>query len=103
MTIDIERLLKHKTALTFNARQFLIISILHYNGIINNEKMKAMLKNVCKHQNKFHNVYHCRINNKWYNKMYKYDILQDVLNTMDVPIKSMEFSELQPYVELFIR
>lgn len=103
MTINIEELLKHKTALTFNARQSLIISILHYNGIINDEKMKAMLKNVCKHQNKFHNVYHCRINNKWYNKMYKYNILQDVLNTMDVPLKSMEFSELQPYVELFIR
>lgn len=101
MIINIEELLKQKTALTFQIRQFLIISILHHNKIINDERMKAMLKNIKKYSNKYHKNYHCRINNKWYNNSYKYDVLQDIFDTTELPIKSLEYKDLFPYVQLF--
>lgn len=101
MTINIEELLKQKTALTFQIRQFLIISILHHNKIINDERMKAMLGSIKKYPNKYHKNYHCRINNKWYNNMYKYNVLQDIFDTTELPTKSLEYKDLFPYVQLF--
>ena len=76
---------------------FLIVIFLHYNNIINREKLKAIFKSINnKSINRKLNIYHCSINNKWYdsdNTMY--NVYMDVFN--DFTIKSNIIKNLYGY------
>lgn len=85
------------------ARDVFLIAFLHYNKIISDESMKAMLcKRNGRPKNKYRNTYHCKWNDKWYNKMNTRDILRDVLNQRDGNgmRKEMHIEDMLKYIKL---
>lgn len=69
-----------------NKELFLLISLLHINGFINNQSLNSLFNLLRK--NKLYrqvNTYHSRINDKWYNDDSIIEIYEDVFDSMIHP------------------
>jgi hypothetical protein len=63
----------------------LLISLLHHNGKINDEKLNAMFSSLRKGKLlRRINTYHCKINDQWYNDTDMFSILMDVYSNVSL-------------------
>lgn len=86
MKIPLKYLIENYKEYHFNDNDvlFFIIVSLHYNGHIGIEKYSGMMKGLRDNTlNKKRNVYHCKINDKWYNDESMVEILSDVYDGFD--------------------
>lgn len=81
---------------------FLIITHLHIQSKINDEKMKAMFKSL-KNETLLRkvNTHHCKINNKWYNDEEMFTILCEVYNEVCVR-KDLDIETVLKYLNKFL-
>lgn len=69
-----------------NNKIFLVISLLHINGFINDDSIKSLFKRLREGKLlRYVRTYHSNINNKWYNEESIYDIYNDILDDMTNP------------------
>lgn len=65
-----------------NENLFVVISLLHINGFINNQSLHALFKSLKENKlNRQINTFHSKINNKWYNDEHILEIYEDILET----------------------
>lgn len=81
---------------------FLIITHLHVQGKINDEKLKAMFKSL-KNGTLIReiNTYHCKINNKWYDSEDMFTILCEVYNEVCIR-KDLDIEVVLKYLNKFL-
>ena len=81
---------------------FLIITHLHIQSKINDEKMKAMFKSL-KNETLLRkvNTHHCKINNRWYNDEEMFTILCEVYNEVCVR-KDLDIETVLKYLNKFL-
>lgn len=81
--------INHKSVTNYCSNEnkiFLVISLLHANGIINNDSINSLFKNLRKGKlNRTVNTYRSNINKQWYNYENIYDIYDDILDDMINP------------------
>jgi len=65
---------------------FIVISLLHVNGFINNESLAALFKRLKDGKlNRYVNTYRSNITKEWYNDESIYEVYSDVFETMLSP------------------
>lgn len=80
----------------------LIISFLHHNKKINDDRLNAMFKSLRKGTLlRFINTYHCRINDKWYSDERMLQILCEVYYDT-CPVTELTLDEFLKYLNLYL-
>lgn len=78
-----------------------LLSMLHFNDKINDDKLKAMFKGL---RNgtllRGLNTHHCKINNKWYNDISMFNVLVEAYNEV-CPKNDMKLNDFLKYLNLY--
>jgi len=86
-----------------NETLFLTIVLLHYNGLINDESLKGLFRNLRnKTLDRRVNTYHCKINDQWYNDETMFNILSEVLNDSYITKPEIDITEFIKYVQQYL-
>lgn len=103
MRINIETVIKFQDYLDKKTFYFILISFMHYNKIIKDEKLKAMFRSL--REDKFLRMvktHRSNIDREWYNNEYTGTIIKEIWDENNKNLTSMEYKEFHYYLNLFL-